>query len=251
MKVDITIPILNEADTLDRQVRTVLNFLEDPSLQAYELNIVIADNGSTDASPDIARGLAAEFGRVSYVRLEERGVGRALKRSWCESQTDVVGYMDLDLATDLRHLPAALNAIRVDGYDVVTGTRLARKSKVIGRSALRALTSRVFNQMLRTYLSVSFSDGMCGFKFLKRSNLAMIREAGANSDGWFFATEILTCAEWLGLRIYDLPVTWTDDPNSKAKVGKLAVEYTKAMRELRSRLKKQSRETILDSHQNS
>jgi hypothetical protein len=61
-------------------------------------------------------------------------------------------------------------------------------------------------------------------------------EAGATSDGWIFATEILITGEYLGYRIYDLAVEWTDDPDSKVKIGKLAIEYLKAMHALRQRL---------------
>ena len=51
--------------------------------------------------------------------------------------------------------------------------------------------------MLKQYLGVKFSDGMCGFKFLKRSVYPSLHNLGAQNDGWFFSTELLTTAEWL------------------------------------------------------
>jgi hypothetical protein len=77
---------------------------------------------------------------------------------------------------------------------------------------------------------------MCGFKFLQRNILDSLMKTGAQSDGWFFATEILITGEHLKYRVLDLPVTWTDDPNSKVKVIKLTIEYLKAMFSLRQRL---------------
>lgn len=236
LSIEITIPILNEAPTLDRQVRKVQRYISENLSNLGSISVVLADNGSTDATPSIANSLAQQLPGIQYLRLEERGVGRALKASWTKSKADIVGYMDLDLATDLRYLRPALERLRNDETDIVTGSRLAPGAKVIGRSFRRNVTSRCFNLIVKTVFNTSFSDGMCGFKFLKRGRLESLMEAGATSNGWFFATELLIAAEYLGYRLYDLPVEWTDDPDSKVKIGKLTIEYLKAMQELRRRL---------------
>lgn len=234
--IEITIPILNEESTLDEQVRKAHQYIQNNLKDLGSITIILADNGSTDATPDIARSLQQELPTVQYLRLEQRGVGRALKSSWGQSKAEIVGYMDLDLATDLRYLRPALEKLCADHADIVTGSRLAKGARVIGRTPLRNFTSRSLNIILRAVFRISFSDGMCGFKFLKRSCLVNLQNAGAVSDGWFFATEILVAGEYLGYRIYDLAVEWRDDPNSKVKIGKLAVEYLNAMRVLRLRL---------------
>ncbi len=239
--IEITIPVLNEEGTLDRQVRKTRNYIDQNLDDLGPITLVLADNGSTDATPDIARNLERELAGIRYLRLDERGVGRALKASWGNSNADIVGYMDLDLATNLRHLRSALEMLRANQADIVTGSRLARGAQVIGRSPRRTVTSHCFNLILRMMFGITFSDGMCGFKFLKRDILEKLRAAGAVSDGWFFATEILITSEFLGFRIGDLPVEWTDDPNSKVKIVKLAVEYLKAMRVLRRRLESLAR----------
>ncbi len=234
--IDITIPILNEEASLDAQVRKTLDYLARELADLPVINLVLADNGSTDRTQAIGEDLAREFPNVQYLRLNERGVGRALKASWGQSRADIVGYMDLDLATDLRHLREALLPLLNDEVDVVTGSRLARGARVIGRSPLRNVTSRAFNTIVKTLFRTRFSDGMCGFKFLQRKHLEALQAAGANSDGWFFATELLITADYLGYRLLDLPVTWTDDPNSKVRIVKLSLEYLCAMQALRRRL---------------
>ena len=236
MQLEITIPILNEEITLDRQIRKVVDYLDRNTLPGVKSAIVIADNGSDDASPEIARRLSDEFADVHYLRLDERGVGRALKASWTASKADIIGYMDLDLATDLRHLPEAINAITEGRAQIVTGSRLKHGSKVHGRSLKRAFISRVFNTLLSFYLGTKFTDGMCGFKFLARRHQEPLMALGAKSDGWFFATELLICAEYEGLHLLDLPVTWTDDPNSKANTAKLTREYLLRMHSLKKEL---------------
>jgi glycosyltransferase involved in cell wall biosynthesis len=239
--VEITIPILNEEVTLDTQVRKLRQYIERDFDDFASITIVLADNGSNDATPLIASSLANELGGIKYLRLEERGVGRALKASWGGSTAEIVGYMDLDLATDLQHLRPALEKLRSDEADIVTGSRLGKGSLVIGRSPLRNFTSRCFNLILKAWFDISFSDGMCGFKFLKRRRLENLISAGACSDGWFFATEILIAGEYLGYRINDMPVKWTDDPNSKVKIAKLSLEYLKGMQVLKHRLPEKRR----------
>lgn len=234
--IEITIPILNEEATLDAQVRKTRGYINHNLDDLAPIILILADNGSTDATPEIARTLECELAGIRYLRLTERGVGRALKASWGQSSAQIVGYMDLDLATDLRYLRPALEMLLAEKGDIVTGSRLARGSRVIGRSLLRSVTSRAFNLIVRLVFRTSFSDGMCGFKFLKRSSLDQLRAAGAISDGWFFATEILIAGEYLGFRVIDLPVEWTDDPDSKVKIIKLATEYLRAMRVLRRNL---------------
>jgi len=237
MKIEITIPVLNEEASIDEKVREVDSFIESNLRSFGDIKIVIADNGSTDGTKAKAEALASELDRVKYLRLEKRGVGLALKASWTTSDADIVGYMDLDLATDLKHLRPMLEKLTSNGADIVTGSRLKKGAKVIGRSRLRNFTSVSFNLIVKNVFKTSFSDGMCGFKFLQRRILDDIMAHGAKSDGWFFATELLVVGEFLKYRIYDLPVIWTDDPNSKVKIIKLATEYIKQIIQLKKTLK--------------
>lgn len=236
MTFDVTIPVLNEEATLERQVRILHEFLRNNFPETGQWRIVIADNGSTDNTRHIAAALCDEFPEIQLVRVPEKGVGLALKTSWGQSKADIVGYMDLDLATDLRHFPQAYNALATEGFDLVYGTRLHKKSRVNGRTLKREVVSRVFNFLLKSYLGTRFSDGMCGFKWLRREHVGPLMEAGAVSNGWFFSTELLAAAEWKGLKICELPVIWTDDTSSsRVDILRLAKQYIAAMRLLKKR----------------
>jgi glycosyltransferase involved in cell wall biosynthesis len=236
MTFDVTIPVLNEEETLDRQVRILHDFLSEHFPTPGQWRIVIADNGSTDNTRHIAAALGDELPEVHLVRVPEKGVGLALKTSWQSSTADMVGYMDLDLATDLKHFIQAYNALNTEGFDLVYATRLHRKSKVIGRTLKREITSRVFNLILKLYLGVKFSDGMCGFKWLRREHLPALMVGGAESNGWFFSTELLTVAEWKGLKMCELPVIWRDDTtSSRVNIRRLAMQYLWAMKVLKGK----------------
>ena len=236
MKLEITIPVLNEEETLDRQIRIVDAFLAEHFDADFQVHVLIGDNGSTDKTEAIGRALEQELERVRYINVGQRGVGLALKKCWGDSSADIIGYMDLDLATDLKHLKEAILPLAADEADLSVGSRLLKGSRVVGRTMKRAFVSRVFNSMLKTYLGVKFTDGMCGFKFLQRKQLDLLTSLGTQSDGWFYSTELLACAEHADLRLLELPITWTDDPNTKAKIGPLAIEYIQAMRDLKRKL---------------
>jgi glycosyltransferase involved in cell wall biosynthesis len=233
--LDIAIPVLNEEQSLRERVLTLHHFLEENLQKDLHWQIVIADNGSTDRTAKIAEELSNQFkDQISLISVGERGVGKALKAAWDQSSADIVGFMDLDLATDLKHLSEALHVLMNNEADLSMGTRLHPNSKVINRSFKREFSSRAFNSILKNYLKVSFSDGMCGFKFVRREIYNELRTKGLSIDGWFFSTELLVRAEWNNFRIHEIPVKWTDDQNSKAKVGSLAIQYLKEMKKLKS-----------------
>lgn len=236
MTFDITIPVLNEEATLAQQVKYLHHFVREHFPNQDQWKIVIADNGSTDRTRDIGKQLEQKLPGVQLLSVPSKGVGLALKTSWSQSKADIVGYMDLDLATDLPHFLEAYEAIAEQDYDLVYGSRLHPQAEVIGRSFKREVSSRVFNWLLKIYLGVGFSDGMCGFKWLKRRHYPTLYEGGAQNDGWFFSTELLTVAEWQDLRIKELPVKWTDDvSSSRVEILPLAKKYVRAMQELRKK----------------
>lgn len=234
MTFDITIPVLNEEVSLEKNVKILHHFISQHFPDKSQWKIIIADNGSSDKTEEIARKLSKEVPEIKLVKVPKRGVGLALKTSWGQSNADIVGYMDLDLATDLPHFLEAYEALDKKGYDFVYASRLHKNSKVINRTFKRELSSRGFNFLLKMYLGIHFSDGMCGFKFLKRSTFQQLFEKGAKNDGWFFSTELLTVGEWLGVKIYELPVKWTDDAgSSKVKIIPLAKRYIQNMIDLK------------------
>jgi glycosyltransferase involved in cell wall biosynthesis len=233
-RIHITFPVLNEEALLASSIERTLAFCNEHKLAIHEF--CIADNGSTDRTPEIGQALAARHQNLRYLRVGKRGFGLALKTAWGATDADFVGYMDIDLATDLRHLKDVCDHIaRGDGYELYLGSRLKRGASVRNRTLIRELTSRVFNGLLRLRLGVSFSDAMCGFKFIDRNLYRQLADRFQFTDDWFFATQLAVRAEWLGARILDMPVDWTDQPDSKssARLINLSLLYLAGIAELR------------------
>ncbi len=229
--LDIVLPVLNEERALADSVAKLEAFLSG-HMEAYDWRIVIADNGSTDATPEICQELVARYRQVGFVRLEQRGRGRALKKAWTESQADIVSYMDLDLSTDLAALPPVVDAIGTEGYDVAIGSRLMRGAQVIGRSTRREVMSRSYSLIFRVMFLTGFLDAQCGFKALSRRAVTDVIPL-VRDTGWFFDTELLILAGKNGYRIKEVPVRWTDDPDTRVRVVRTAYEDLKGLFRLR------------------
>jgi glycosyltransferase involved in cell wall biosynthesis len=220
---EIVFPVLNEDHRLSRGVTETIKFCQSHTLRAC---YTIADNGSTDRTRKIAEDLQTQYPDIKFLSVGERGVGRALKAAWLSPRAPIVGYMDIDLATDLKHLIEMRDLFRNPEVYVVSGSRLLKNSVVTNRSALRNFTSRGFNSVLRFRLGVGLSDGMCGFKFIRADFFKKIfDDLSPLSDGWFFNTEFLVKAEWLGKKIYEIGVHWTDDGDSRVELIKIIKNY--------------------------
>jgi glycosyltransferase involved in cell wall biosynthesis len=193
--------------------------------------VTIADNASTDATLVVARRLAEELTGVRVVRLPAKGRGGALNAVWSASDAAVLAYMDVDLSTDLSALLPLVAPLITGHSDVAIGSRLTRGSRVV-RGAKREVISRCYNHLLRIVLRVRFSDAQCGFKAI-RADVAHELLPLVEDTGWFFDTELLVLAHRAGLRIYEVPVDWVDDPDSRVDIVATAVADLRGVARLR------------------
>jgi glycosyltransferase involved in cell wall biosynthesis len=228
--VEITIPVYNEQNELEKNIVTLYEFC-DKNLKSYDWHITIADNASVDNTPLIASALEKKFPRISNFRLEQKGRGRAVKRAWMESGKDLCVYMDLDLSTDLVHLPKLLWALQ-NNYDVAIGSRLAKGARVEGRTFLRELTSRALNFFfIQFFFHTHFTDAQCGFKGITKKAVENLIPK-IKDNGWFFDGELLIVAEKSGYKIYEEPVHWVDNPGSTVRLISTISGDLKAMARL-------------------
>jgi glycosyltransferase involved in cell wall biosynthesis len=218
LDVEIVIPVHNEERVLATTVYRLHDFLSRQALFTWQISI--ADNASTDCTPEIAHALADALDGVTVLSLEQKGRGRALRAAWSASPARVVAYMDVDLSTDLRGLHPLLAPVLSGHSQVAIGSRLAVGSRVT-RGAKRELISRGYNLILRTVLRAKFTDAQCGFKAVRTDALAELLPA-IRDESWFFDTELLILAQRRGMRIHEVAVDWVDDPDSRVAIGSAA-----------------------------
>jgi glycosyltransferase involved in cell wall biosynthesis len=232
MKVCLVVPVYNEEARLAKGINQVIQARD--AWNEFELEIVIADNGSSDKTPIIAAEICSSFGLLKYKRFDSPGRGNALKQVWENGDADIVAYMDVDISTDLTFFPHLLAPLFNGEADICIGSRLLI-SEWTERGLKREIISRVYNQILRLLFSVSFTDSQCGFKALTRraaQTLLPIVEDGH----WFFDTELLVLAQYSGFRIHDLPVRWRDCRGSKVRMLSTIYKDLIGMRRLKARL---------------
>ena len=225
LTVNITVPVFNEESRLIAAIATAQRFLA--GSHGFEAEIVIADNGSTDNTLTLARQLERGDPRVRAAHLEEKGRGRALKAVWSESKADIVSYMDVDLSTDLNCFPALIEPLIRGRADIAIGSRLLRSS-LTTRGFKREFISRGYNLLVKAMFRTRFSDAQCGFKALTREAARELLPL-VKDNGWFMDTELLLLAERRGSRIFDLPVRWVDNADSRVKIWRTAFEDLKGL----------------------
>jgi hypothetical protein len=225
LTVEVVIPVYNEEQILEANVRTLRTYLD--RRFPFTACVTVADNASTDGTWAIASRLAATLDGVRAVHVAEKGRGRALRRVWSESEAEVVAYMDVDLSTGLDAILPLVAPLLSGHSDVAIGSRLATGARVV-RGPKREAISRLYNLLIRTGTGNRFTDAQCGFKAL-RADAARQLLPLVNDDGWFFDTELLMVAEHNGLRIHEVPVDWVDDPDSRVDVIATAIGDLKGL----------------------
>lgn len=183
--LSIVIPIYNEAGILEKNIETVVKYMEKLDF-SYE--IIIAEDGSTDGSDKIADELSKKFETVKASHLKGRaGRGMGLKRAFLNSKGKILMYFDVDLSTEIRNIEKAVKIVK-SSCDICIGSRLLPRSKT-ERCLKREIASRRYNLFSRILFGSKISDLQCGFKTFKRSTLPILLRGENN--------------HWLGYRSID------------------------------------------------
>ncbi len=219
VKIDIVIPVYNEAHILKEKIKELVSFLEDNCSDDWK--VIIIDNASIDDTFEIMKEISNINDRVLSMHLEEKGRGRALKHAWSSYKSDLVCYMDVDLSTDLKAFPEMIEYLKSNA-DIVVGSRLMPKSE-IKRCLTRDVLSRGYNLMHRLLLRTRFSDAQCGFKGFTREAIDKLLPFTKNNT-WFFDTELLLLGERFKIKIVEVPVKWVEYPETRVNIIDAIIE---------------------------
>ena len=190
----IIFPVLNERLRLESGVTRTVEYLQSIAFEDYE--IIIVDNGSEDETPQIAENLCKKYDKVKYERINVRGVGAAFRRGVEVSHGDVVGYMDIDLSTNIRHLGEAIHLFGTQPeIQYINGSRFARESDTRGRKWYRRITSQGLLILLKLFLRMKSTDAICGFTFVRRETALSLIEGCSRDNGWLHDRIPAACGE--------------------------------------------------------
>jgi glycosyltransferase involved in cell wall biosynthesis len=216
IQVSVVLPAYNEVDYLQLAVEKTIQALNQFT-QSYE--IIIAEDGSTDGTAERAEELTLQNPKVRHIHREKRlGRGTALNNAFKQSNGEVLVYMDLDLATDLRYLKPLIETITVEGYDFSTGSRMLPESKA-ERTFSRSISSKTYNFLVRHMLGSKLHDHQCGFKAFKKEPLMLIIDK-VEATHWFWDTELLVRAQRTGHKVKEIGVEWKSGKATKVNLFK-------------------------------
>lgn len=204
IELSILMPCLNEAETLEKCISKAKRFLQDSGVAG---EILIADNGSTDGSQDIARRNGARL-----VQVPIQGYGAALRSGIAAARGRYVIMGDADDSYDFSNLMPFVDKLR-DGYDLAMGNRFKGG---IARDAMPFLHRYIGNPVLsligRIFFGAPVGDFHCGLRGFKR---AAIEDLKLNTTGMEFASEMVVRASLNKLKITEVPTTLSKDGRSR------------------------------------
>ena len=218
--VDLVIPCYNEEHVLAGSVERLLAWCD--GHPEHQWRVVVANNASTDRTLEVARELEGRYpGQVAALAIPVKGRGIALRTAWLTSDADVMAYMDVDLSTDIDHIPDLVDPIARGDIDLSYGTRLHALSET-NRSLKREITSRGYVFILRL-AGLKVTDAQCGFKAISREAARELLPLVVDTQ-WFWDSELLFVAQQNGYRLAEVPVRWVEDPDTRVKIIKTARE---------------------------
>jgi dolichyl-phosphate beta-glucosyltransferase len=219
--LSIVLPAYNEEDRLPAGLDRVIGFL---AQQPFESEIVIADDGSRDRTPQIVRDRAAA-GLPPRVALRlvqhdvNRGKGAAIRTGVLAAEGRYVFFMDADLATPPEDALRLLEKLQA-GAPVVVGTRIQADGTDTRATqpAQRRMVGRLFTIMRKTMRVLpDIEDTQCPMKGFQRDVARAVFQRQRLS-GWIFDAEVLHIARSLGYPIVSVPVTWRHVEGSRLRV---------------------------------
>jgi dolichyl-phosphate beta-glucosyltransferase len=219
--VSLVMPAYNEERRLPGSLERTLTFLAG---QPWESELVVSDDGSTDATPRIIER-SIDAGAANHVVLRSvrseanRGKGAAIRAGMLDATGNYVLYLDADLATPPEEALKLLAKLEA-GAPVAAGSRIQPDGSDmrVSQPFRRRLVGRVFTTMRKALRVLpDIDDTQCPMKGFRRD---VAREVFARQqlDGWIFDAEVLSIARSLGHEIVSVPVRWRHVEGSRLRV---------------------------------
>ena len=211
-KFSIVIPAYNESARIPATLRSVVSCVRD---RGWDAEVIVVNDGSTDATASIVRDFARE---ASEVRLLEnpanQGKGYSVRNGILHAQGEVVMFTDSDLSAPIEEAERLFAAI-ADGADIAIGSRWLESGRQTHRQPLyRQFFGRCFNLVTRMVMGLSFVDTQCGFKAFTRKAAQTVFQL-QTIEGWGFDPEILFIALKRGFVVKEVPVSWAHDARTR------------------------------------
>ena len=199
IELSVVMPCLNEADTLATCIEKAKRAVTEAGIEA---EIIVADNGSTDGSREIAERHGARV-----VPVTDRGYGAALMGGFAAARGRYIIMGDADDSYDFGEIPRFVAKLR-EGYELVQGCRLPTGGGTVAPGAMPVLHrwwgNPMFSAMARLWFRAPIHDIHCGMRGFTRE---LFQNLGQRCSGMEFASEMIIKATFKNARIAEVPIT--------------------------------------------
>ncbi|MCU1455074.1 MAG: putative glycosyl transferase [Acidimicrobiales bacterium] len=199
--LSVVLPAYNEAARLPISLPVLID-----GLAASDVEIILVDDGSSDATLEVASRLLRGVKGAGVLSLgRHAGKGGAVRAGIARATGRSIAFMDADLATDLSYLPALRAGL--ESCHISIGSRSAPGALTSGVTPSSDAAHRAFNHLARTSTGMAISDFQCGFKAF-RAPVAKLLFHLLEEEGYAFDVEVLALADRIGYSITEVPVHW-------------------------------------------
>jgi dolichyl-phosphate beta-glucosyltransferase len=207
--ISIIIPAYNEEKRLPATLERVRDYLHREEWEFWE--VIVVDDGSKDATGDVARRAKARV----LANPGNRGKGYAVRHGMLEAKGEWVLFSDADLSAPIEELDKLWNAAERENAGVAIGSRAIDRSLIgVRQPRFREDIGRFFNLLMRAITGLPFHDTQCGFKLFETGAAREIFSR-QRLDGFGFDVEVLYIARHLGYKCLEVPVRWNDVAGTK------------------------------------
>lgn len=231
--LSIVIPAYNEELRIIRTLGQVVSFL---NTRSYSWEVVVADDGSADATAQLVEDFASRQSRVRLLRLTHRGKGSAVKHGMLEAKGQYRFLCDADLSMPFEQVERFLPP-QLEGVDIALGSREAPNARRVGEPSQRHLMGRFYNWLVRVLAVPGVDDTQCGFKCFRGEVVPELFQK-QTIDGFAFDVEILFLAYKSGMIIKEVGIDWYYRDRSKIRPVHDSVTMTRDLVKIRWRHKK-------------
>ena len=212
--LSVVIPAFNEESRIVDTLEQVLEYLRP---QTYGWEVLVVDDGSTDATATLVQRLVESQpgGALRLLSLAHGGKGWAVKRGMLEASGQYRFMCDADLSMPIEQVARFLPP-QLQEYDVAIGSREVPGARKIGEPRRRTLMGRGFSLLVRALALPGLVDTQCGFKCFRAEAAARLF-GQQRLHGFAFDVEVLFLARKQGLRMIEVPIDWYYRTQSKVR----------------------------------
>ncbi len=239
--LSVIIPAYNEANRLSNSMERLYNQYLDTALHTYE--VIVADDGSTDGTPELVETLAKGYKNLRVVRLPHKGKGHAVKQGMLHARGRWRMMADADFSMPPYEMKRLVPQPRTPSSPDILITSRETRDIDVRKSPVRWLAGRIFNIAVNQLTGLNIPDTQCGFKiFSERAALELF--SASTVDGFAFDVEILMRAKESGrYSLGGIGVDWTHDPDSRVKIIPDSLNMLRDVATIAQQLRREKRAT--------